>query len=46
MNDDSMLTLIANASIPVQLVMLILLLASIFSWETVSGNENDRLKQP
>ncbi len=32
MNDDSMLTLIANASIPVQLVMLILLLASIFSW--------------
>ena len=32
MNDDSLLTLIANASIPVQLVMLILLLASIFSW--------------
>jgi len=32
MNDDSLLTLIANASIPVQLVMLILLLASVFSW--------------
>ncbi len=32
MNDDSLLSLIAGASIPVQLVMLILLLASIFSW--------------
>jgi len=32
MNDDSLLTLIINASIPVQLVMLLLLGASIFSW--------------
>ena len=32
MNDDSLLALITNASIPVQLVLLILLLASIFSW--------------
>jgi biopolymer transport protein TolQ len=32
MNDDSLLTLIANASFPVQLVMLLLLLASVFSW--------------
>ena len=32
MNDHSLLTLIINASIPVQLVMLILLAASVFSW--------------
>lgn len=32
MNDDSILTLIFNASIPVQLVMLVLLGASILSW--------------
>jgi biopolymer transport protein TolQ len=32
MNDNSILALITNASIPVQLVLLILLLASIFSW--------------
>jgi len=32
MNDDSLLTLIWNASLPVQLVMLILLGASVFSW--------------
>lgn len=32
MNDTSILALMANASIPVQLVLLILLLASIFSW--------------
>ena len=32
MNDDSLLTLIFNASIPVQLVMLLLLGASILSW--------------
>ena len=32
MNDDSLLTLILNASLPVQLVMLILLCASIMSW--------------
>ncbi|NIO26674.1 MAG: protein TolQ, partial [Gammaproteobacteria bacterium] len=32
MNDDSLLTLIVNASIPVQLVMLILLIASVLSW--------------
>ncbi len=32
MNDDSLLTLIINASLPVQLVMLLLLLASVFSW--------------
>lgn len=32
MNDDSLLTLIANASIPVQLVLLVLLLASVLSW--------------
>ena len=32
MNDNSILALVANASIPVQLVLLILLLASIFSW--------------
>lgn len=32
MNDNSILSLILNASIPVQLVMLILLFASIFSW--------------
>ena len=32
MNDDSLLTLIANASLPVQLVMLLLLAASVFSW--------------
>lgn len=35
MNDNSILSLILNASIPVQLVMLILLLASIFSWALV-----------
>ena len=32
MNDNSLLALVTNASIPVQLVLLILLLASIFSW--------------
>jgi biopolymer transport protein TolQ len=32
MNNDSLLTLIINASIPVQLVMLLLLAASVFSW--------------
>ncbi len=32
MNDHSLLTLIINASIPVQLVMLILLVASVLSW--------------
>jgi biopolymer transport protein TolQ len=32
MNNDSLLTLVINASIPVQLVMLILLAASVFSW--------------
>jgi len=32
MNDNSILALVANASIPVQLVLLILLFASIFSW--------------
>ncbi len=32
MNDDSLLTLILNASIPVQLVMLLLLGASVLSW--------------
>jgi len=32
MNDDSLLTLIFNASIPVQLVMLLLLGASVLSW--------------
>ncbi len=32
MNDTSLLTLIVNASIPVQLVLAILLLASIASW--------------
>jgi biopolymer transport protein TolQ len=32
MNDSSLLTLVANASIPVQLVMLILVLASVLSW--------------
>lgn len=32
MNDSSLLTLVANASIPVQLVMLVLVLASMFSW--------------
>jgi len=32
MTNDSLLTLIFNASIPVQLVMLLLLSASIFSW--------------
>ncbi|MCP4877046.1 MAG: protein TolQ [Gammaproteobacteria bacterium] len=32
MTDDSLFTLIFNASIPVQLVMLLLLLASVFSW--------------
>jgi biopolymer transport protein TolQ len=32
MNDDSLLTLVINASLPVQLVMLILLAASVFSW--------------
>jgi biopolymer transport protein TolQ len=32
MNDHSLLTLIWNASLPVQLVMLLLLGASIFSW--------------
>ena len=32
MNDNSLLSLVANASIPVQLVMLILVFASIVSW--------------
>ncbi len=32
MNNDSLLTLVINASIPVQLVMVILLVASVFSW--------------
>ena len=32
MNDNSLLALVTNASIPVQLVLLILLFASIFSW--------------
>ena len=32
MNNDSLLTLVINASLPVQLVMLILLAASVFSW--------------
>ena len=32
MNDDSLLTLVFNASFPVQLVMLMLLGASVFSW--------------
>ncbi len=32
MNDDSLLTLVINASLPVQLVMLLLLAASVFSW--------------
>lgn len=32
MNDSSLLTLVADASIPVQLVMLILVLASVMSW--------------
>ncbi len=32
MNDDSLLTLVFNASIPVQLVILLLLAASVFSW--------------
>ena len=32
MNDDSLLTLIINASVPVQLVMLLLLGASVLSW--------------
>jgi biopolymer transport protein TolQ len=32
MNNDSLLTLVLNASIPVQLVMLLLLAASVFSW--------------
>ncbi len=32
MNNDSLLTLVMNASIPVQLVMLSLLGASVFSW--------------
>ena len=32
MNDNSVLALVINASIPVQLVLLILLFASIFSW--------------
>lgn len=32
MNDQSITTLIAHASLPVQLVLIILLMASIFSW--------------
>ena len=32
MNDHSLLSLVLNASLPVQLVMLILLAASVFSW--------------
>jgi biopolymer transport protein TolQ len=32
MNDDSLITLILNASIPVQVVMLLLMGASVFSW--------------
>jgi biopolymer transport protein TolQ len=32
MNDHSLLSLVINASVPVQLVMLMLLAASVFSW--------------
>ena len=32
MINDSLITLIFNASVPVQLVMLLLLAASVFSW--------------
>jgi len=35
MNDYSLLTLMLHASLPVQLVMLILLLASVFSWALI-----------
>ena len=35
MNDYSLLTLMIHASLPVQLVMLILLLASVFSWALI-----------
>lgn len=35
MNDSSLLTLVADASIPVQLVMLILVLASVLSWALI-----------
>jgi biopolymer transport protein TolQ len=35
MNEMSFLHLVSNASVPVQIVMLILLLASVFSWFTI-----------
>lgn len=35
MNDNSLLDLVLNASIPVQLVMLVLLLMSVFSWALI-----------
>ena len=35
MNDYSLLTLMIHASLPVQVVMLILLLASVFSWALI-----------
>jgi biopolymer transport protein TolQ len=35
MNDQSITTLITQASLPVQLVLLILLMASVFSWATM-----------
>ncbi len=35
MNDSSLLTLVVDASIPVQLVMLILVLASVLSWALI-----------
>ncbi len=35
MNEISFIHLVANASVPVQIVMLILLLASIFSWALI-----------
>jgi len=40
MNDDSLLTLIFNASLPVQLVMLLLLVASVMSWALMYVKRN------
>jgi len=40
MNDDSLLTLIFNASLPVQLVMLLLLGASVVSWALMYVKRN------
>ncbi|MFT5503932.1 MAG: biopolymer transport protein TolQ [Gammaproteobacteria bacterium] len=40
MSDQSILSLIANASLPVQLVMLILLMASVFSWALMFVKRN------